>query len=364
MERFKLRIDLQYFAEEKTEKATPKKRQDTRKKGQVAKSTDVNTAIILLLVFLFLWMFGGLLGETLFNLLKHTFQTYLLMDMTEANFAAMFYELVMEAAIVLLPIMLIALIAGVLASYIQVGVLFAPEAIKMKLSKLDPIKGAKRIFSVRALVELLKSLLKISLAGVVVFIIIWLRLEEVMMLSQKSVADGFVLIAELTAILGISVAILLLILSIPDYLYQKYDHEKQIKMSKKDIKDEHKNMEGDPRIKSKRKQKQMEMAMQRMMQEVPKADVVITNPTHFAVALRYDEEKADAPFVVAKGVDFMAQKIKGVAAEHKVVTVENRPLARALYHQTDVGDVVPEELFKAVAEVLAYVYRLKNKQIN
>jgi flagellar biosynthetic protein FlhB len=357
-------MNLQFFADEKTEKATPKKRQDSRKKGQVAKSTDVNTAIILLLVFLFLWLFGGLLGQTLIDLLKHTFQTYLLMEMTEGNIAAIFQELVMEAAMVLLPIMLIALLAGVAASYIQVGVLFAPEAIKMKLSKLDPIKGAKRIFSIRALVELLKSLLKISLAGVVVFIIIWIRLEDVMLLSQKSVADGFYLIAQLTAILGISVAVLLLILSIPDYLYQKYDHEKQMKMSKKDIKDEHKNMEGDPRIKSKRKQKQMEMAMQRMMQEVPNADVVITNPTHFAVALRYDEEKADAPFVVAKGVDFMAQKIKGVAAEHEVVTVENRPLARALYHQTEIGDQVPEELFKAVAEVLAYVYRLKQKQIN
>ncbi|GAE24270.1 flagellar biosynthesis protein FlhB [Halalkalibacter wakoensis JCM 9140] len=364
MQNFKWRLNLQYFAEEKTEKATPKKRQDTRKKGQVAKSTDVNTAIILLLVFLFLWMFGGLLGETLFNLLKHTFQTYLLMDMTEATVSTLFYELVMEAALVLLPIMVIALIAGVAASYIQVGVLFAPEAVKMKLSKLDPIKGAKRIFSVRAIVELLKSLLKISLAGLVVFVIIWMSLEDVMLLSQKSVSEGFAMIAQLTALLGIAVAIILLILSIPDYLYQKYDHEKQMKMSKKDIKDEHKNMEGDPRIKSKRKQKQMEMAMQRMMQEVPKADVVITNPTHFAVALRYDEEKADAPFVVAKGVDFVAQKIKGIAADHEVVTVENKPLARALYHQADIGDQVPEDLFKAVAEILAYVYRLKNKQIN
>ncbi|ARK30984.1 Flagellar biosynthetic protein FlhB [Halalkalibacter krulwichiae] len=359
-----LKINLQFFAEEKTEKATPKKRQDTRKKGQVAKSTDVNTAIILLFVFLFLWLFGGLLGETLINLLTHTFQTYLLLEITEANFSSIFLELIFEAAIVLIPVMTIALIAGLAASYMQVGVLFAPEAIKLKLSKLDPIKGAKRIFSIRALVELVKSLLKIGLAGLVVFIIIWTSLEDVMLLSQKSVADGFYVIAQLVVTLGVSIAILLLILSIPDYLYQKYDHEKQIKMSKKDIKDEHKNMEGDPRIKSKRKQKQMEMAMQRMMQEVPKADVVITNPTHFAVALRYDEEKADAPFVVAKGVDFVAQKIKGIAADNQVVTVENKPLARTLYAQADIGDQVPEELFKAVAEVLAYVYRLKNQQVN
>ncbi len=161
--------------------------------------------------------------------------------------------------------------------------------------------------------------------------------------------------------MGIAVAVLLLLLSIPDYLYQRYDHEKQIRMSKKDIKDEHKNMEGDPRIKSKRRQKQMDMAMQRMMQEVPKADVVITNPTHYAIALRYDEQISDAPLVVAKGVDYLALKIKNVASSHQVVTVENKPLARALYKQTDIGDQVPEELFKAVAEVLAYVYRLKKK---
>lgn len=360
----KLRVNLQFFAEEKTEKATPKKRQEQRKKGQVAKSTDVNTAIILLLVFLFLWIFGGMLGQTLFDMLRHTFQTYLLIDVTEANFADMFFEITMESAMVLLPIMLIAMIAGVVASYVQVGPLFAPEAVHMKLTKLDPIQGAKRIFSVRALVEFVKSLLKISFAGIVVFVIIWTNLEDVMLLSQKSVSDGFYLIARMTATLGIAVAILLLILAIPDYIYQKYDHEKQMRMSKQDIKNEHKNMEGDPKIKSKRKQKQMEMAMQRMMQEVPKADVVITNPTHFAVALRYDEEKADAPIVIAKGVDFVAQKIKGIAADNEVVTVENRPLARALYDQAEIGQQVPEDLFKAIAEVLAYVYRLKNKQVN
>ncbi|ADC48089.1 flagellar biosynthesis protein FlhB [Alkalihalophilus pseudofirmus OF4] len=360
-----LRMNLQFFADEKTEKATPKKRQDSRKKGQVAKSTDVNTAIILLLVFLFLWFFGGaIIGSTLMDLMKHVFQTYLLMDVTPRSFEAMFKEIVMEAAVVLLPIMLVAMVAGVAASYIQVGPLFTTDPLKMKLSKIDPIKGFKRIFSVRAIVELLKSLLKIAFAGVVVFVILWFNLEDVLLLSQKAVADGFYVIAQLTALMGVAVAVLLLFLSIPDYLYQKYDHEKQIKMSKKDIKDEHKNMEGDPRIKSKRKQKQMEMAMQRMMQEVPNADVVITNPTHYAIALKYDEEKADAPIIVAKGVDYVAQKIKGIASEHDVVLVENKPLARALYANADIGEQVPEDMFKAVAEVLAYVYRLKNKQVN
>ncbi|MDV2685445.1 flagellar biosynthesis protein FlhB [Alkalihalophilus lindianensis] len=359
-----LQVKLQFFADEKTEKATPKKRQDSRKKGQVAKSNDVNTAVILLLVFLFLWFFGGaIVGSTLLDLLKHVFQTYLLMNVTPRSFELMFYEIIMEAAVVLLPIMLVAMVAGVFASYVQVGPLFTTDPLQMKLSKIDPIKGFKRIFSVRAIVELLKSLLKIAFAGIVVFLILWFNLEDVFMLSQKSVADGFYVIAQLTALMGVSVAVLLLFLSIPDYLYQRYDQEKQIKMSKKDVKDEHKNMEGDPKIKSKRKQKQMEMAMQRMMQEVPNADVVITNPTHYAIVLKYDESKSDAPIIVAKGVDYVAQKIKKLASDHDVVMVENKPLARALYSQAEIGDQVPEDMFKAVAEVLAYVYRLKNKQV-
>ncbi|UOE96480.1 flagellar biosynthesis protein FlhB [Alkalihalobacillus sp. LMS39] len=358
-----IKMDLQYFAQEKTEKATAKKREDTRKKGQVPKSTDINTALILLIVFLFLWLFGGRLGEKLFQLLTHTFTQYLLMEITEQSVQSLFMELTVETVGVVLPILVIAMLGGVISSYIQVGVLFAPEAIKMKLSKLNPIQGAKRIFSARALVEFLKSMLKISLVGTVVFTILWINLDKVMILSQKSVGDAFSVIAQLAATMGVAVAILLLILAIPDYLYQRYDHEKQIRMSKQDVKDERKNMDGDPRIKSKRRQKQMEMAMSRMMQEVPNADVVITNPTHFAVALRYDGEKMDAPVVVAKGVDYVALKIKTIAKENQVVTVENRPLARALYSQAEIGSVVPEDLFKAVAEVLAYVYRLKNKEV-
>ena len=358
-----IKINLQYFSQEKTEKATPKKRQDSRKKGQVAKSTDVNTAVILLLVFLLLWFIGGYVGDGMLALLIHTFQEYMLMDLTEMSVHLLFTEVAYVGAQIVLPIMMIALVAGVLGSYVQVGVLFAPEAIKPKLSKINPIQGFKRIFSVRALVELVKSLLKISLVGTVVFAILWMNLDSVLILSQKAVADAFYQIAQLTIIMGIAVALLLLILSIPDYLYQKYDHEKQMRMSKQDIKDEHKNMEGDPKVKQKRKQKQMEMAMQRMMQDVPKADVVITNPTHFAVAIQYDGEKMDAPIVVAKGVDYVAFKIRSLAEDHKVMIVENRPLARALYHQTDIGDQVPEDLFKAVAEVLAYVYRLKNKEV-
>ncbi|OIJ17850.1 flagellar biosynthesis protein FlhB [Anaerobacillus alkalidiazotrophicus] len=356
-----LPINLQFFSQEKTEKATPKKRQETRKKGQVAKSTDINTAIILLLVFIILWLIGEYVGKRIFIFTQYMFQEYLLYSLSSENVESLFLELTTQAVMIVAPIMLIAMLAGILSNYLQVGFLFAPEAIKMKLSKLNPIQGFKRIYSIRAIVELLKSLLKICLVGLVTFTILWYSIDQILFLSLIPIADSLVFVGSLTVTMGVAVSILLIFLAVLDYMYQRYDHEKNIKMSKQDIKDEYKKTEGDPLIKSKIKEKQRQMAMKRMMQEVPKADVVITNPTHYAIALKYDGDKMDAPVVVAKGVDFLAQKIKAIAKHHEIITVENRPLARALYDQADIGDQVPEDLFKAVAEVLAYVYRIKNK---
>lgn len=356
-----LSLDLQHFAGEKTEKATPKKRQDSRKKGQVAKSQDVNTAFVLLAVFLFLFFAGSYLKDILFYIFTHSFNDFMMMPLTEANIQMIFLDILKELMLFLGPIMLIALTACVAANFMQVGVLFSTEAIQPKLEKLDPIKGFKRIFSMRAIVELLKSILKIAFVGLAAFAILWIRIDEILILSQKSVGAALATIASLTVQMGLIASAALLFLSVLDYLYQKYDFEKNIRMSKQDVKDEHKNIEGDPLIKSKIKQRQREMAMRRMMQEVPKADVVITNPTHYAIALSYDETRGDAPIVVAKGVDFVAQKIKLIAKDHDVIAVENRPLARALYGQAEIGDAIPEEFFKAVAEILAYVYRIKNK---
>ncbi|WP_394232515.1 flagellar biosynthesis protein FlhB [Niallia oryzisoli] len=352
-------LDLQFFAGEKTEKATPKKRTDARKKGQVAKSQDVNTAIGLLAVFMFFLFAGSYLLKKLVSILEHSFQDYMLMDLTEETIFMILIELLKELVLFVGPIMLVALVAGVAANYFQVGFIFSTEAIQMKLEKIDPIKGFKRIFSLRSIVEFLKSILKICIVGMITFLVIWNSLDEILTLSQKTVGAAFAFLADLTVKMGLYAGGALLFLALLDFLYQKYDFEKNIRMSKQDIKDEYKNSEGDPLIKSKIKQKQREMAMSRMMQEVPNADVIITNPTHYAIALRYDETKFDAPFVVAKGVDFVAQKIKLVAKENEVIMIENRPLARALYSQTDIGDVIPEEFFKAVAEVLAYVYRTK-----
>lgn len=356
-----LKLNLQFFAGEKTEKATPKKRQDSRKKGQVAKSQDINTAIVLLAVFAALLFGGKFFFESLLNIFSHTYQEYIGMSLTEDNLQMIFLDILEELVFILAPIMVVAMLAGVAANYLQFGFLFSTESIQPKLEKLDPIKGFKRIFSMRAIVELLKSILKISLVGIVTFSVLWLRKDEILILAQKSVGAGLATIANLTIQMGLIACALLIFLAALDYFYQKYDFEKNIRMSKQDIKDEYKNMEGDPLIKSKIKQRQREMAMHRMMQEVPNADVVITNPTHYAICLKYDENKLDAPFVVAKGVDYVAQKIKFVAKENDVIMVENRPLARALYSQTEIGDAIPEEFFKAVAEILAYVYRTKNK---
>ncbi|MGN8644983.1 flagellar biosynthesis protein FlhB [Gracilibacillus sp. HCP3S3_G5_1] len=357
----KLRLDLQYFAGEKTEKATPKKRQDVRKKGQVAKSQDVNTAILLFFVFIILLVTGDLLKNTMTNMYSKSFTEYIHHEVTEDELFSMFLDILFNISIAIAPIMLIAIVAGLASNFMQIGFLFSTEPLKMKLNKIDPIQGAKRIFSARALVELVKSLLKIIVVGVITFSIIWMNRDEMMMLVDKEVNGALAFFGQMTIQMGIAAAIGLLIISVIDYAYQKYDFEKQNRMSKNDIKDEHKNIEGDPLIKSKIKEKQRQMAMQRMMSEVPNADVVITNPTHYAIAIKYDESKADAPYVVAKGVDFVAMRIKDIARHHEVVMVENRPLARALYDQVEIDEVIGEEFFQAVAEILAYVYRIQKK---
>ncbi|APC48616.1 flagellar biosynthesis protein FlhB [Virgibacillus halodenitrificans] len=356
-----LRMDLQFFAGEKTEKATPKKRQDERKKGKVAKSQDINTAILLLFSFMILVVFGSSMKNGMTSLYEHTFTEFIHWDVTEETVHRVFSGATIEAAKFLAPIMIIAIVAGLTSNFMQIGFLFTTEPLKLDLKKIDPIQGAKRIFSVRALVELAKSLLKIVFIGVITFLIIWMFKDDMLMLAFKNAENALGFFGRTTIIMGITAAFALLLLSVFDYAYQRYDFEKNMKMSKQDIKDEYKNMEGDPLIKSKIKEKQKQMATRRMMSEVPQADVVITNPTHFAIAIKYDEKKANAPYILAKGVDQVALKIKEVAKANDVVTVENRPLARALYGATDIGDVIPEDFFQAVAEILAYVYKLERK---
>jgi flagellar biosynthesis protein FlhB len=356
-----IQIDLQFFSQEKTEKATPKRRQDARQKGQVAKSPEVSSAVILLFVFTFLIIGGKTFIEGTLQIYQRCFQDFLLWDGTFPSTQLIFKILLLDMAKILAPFFVITLAAGVFSNYIQSGFLFSMEALKLNLEKIDPIKGVKRLISLRSLVELVKSFLKIVISSGVAFWVIWRRKEELFSIGQKSIWDACGMIGSLVFQLGIATAASLIVVAVLDFLYQRFEHEKQLRMSKQDIKDEHKKTEGDPMIKGKRRSIQRQLAMSRMMQEVPKADVIITNPTHFAVAILFDMNSMDAPQVIAKGKDHIALKIKEIAREHHIMTVENKPLARALFASVEIGDQIPEELFNAVGEILAYVYFQDNR---
>ncbi len=351
-----LRLDLQLFSGEKTEKATPQKRRETRKKGEVAKSQEVGASITLLMSFGFLLFGGSWIFEGFLLIYKQSYSEYMRLELSPESIEMIFSQLLALSVKVAAPIMAVVMVAGIIANYIQVGFMFTPEAIQLKLEKLNPIEGVKRIFSLRSLVEFLKSIFKMVFTGVIVYWMIWSNKEELFSLAEKPIWSGLQMVGSLAVQMGLAVALSLLALAGFDYVYQKYEFEKKLKMSKQDIKDEYKKTEGDPHIKGQRRAKQREMSMNRMMKEIPRADVVITNPTHFAVAIRYDFDTMDAPRVIAKGQDFIALKIKEIAREHKVMTVENRPLARALYANVDIGDTIPEEMFNAIGEILAYVY--------
>lgn len=359
--KLRIQLDLQYFNGEKTEKATPKKLQDARQKGQVAKSADLSPAFVLVSVFAVLMIFGSFMYDTFLRIMRESLMTYTRWDVTQENLSVMILQLLMEAAKIVGPVLGITLVIALAVNYMQVGVLFTTEPLLMKLEKLDPIKGAKRIFSLRSLVELLKSILKITAGILVVYTVLWDAKEEIVKLSLTSLEGVLSFAAAEAAKVGIYVGALLIILAAFDFFYQKFEHQKSLRMSKQDIKDEYKKSEGDPLIKSKIKERQRQMAMRRMMQEVPKADVIITNPTHFAVAIKYEAGTMAAPTVVAKGQDYVALKIKEIAKKNRVITMENKPLARALFSQVEIGQQIPEEMFKAVAEVLAYVYKLQGK---
>lgn len=356
------KLNLQYFGGEKSESATPKKREDARKKGQVAKSAELSGAVVLLSALLTLTMFGGYMKEKFMKLFMDVFQNRMMMEVTPENISGMFNQYGVQILILLAPLLGIAFVLALVANIAQVGFMANGQGLTPKFSKIDPIKGFKNIFSMRSFVEFLKSILKLLLIAYLVYSTLWGQIRNFASLSHVSAEGAYRFASKLTMSLSIKIAATLFILAIFDYIYQKYEYEKSIKMSKQDIKDEYKKMEGDPLIKGKIRERQRRMAMQRMMQEVPKADVIITNPTHFAVALKYDGSKMEAPQIIAKGQDYVALRIRELAKEHGIVTMENKPLARALFQRTEIGDVVPADLFQAVAEVLAYVYKLKGKK--
>lgn len=355
------RFDLQLFAGEKTEKPTAKRQNDARSKGQVGKSQEISAAFVLLSGFLALKIFGPAIYDEIVGYMMYIF-AHLYQPIDVESVMRLFLGMIVVLAKTALPIMLVIMITGLAINFFQVGIIFTTEPLQFKLDNLNPINGMGRIFSKNALVELVKSVLKILIVGLFVYRYLMDEILQMPKLITANLQMVMHLIGSVILLLAFKIVAVFMVLAVLDYLYQKWQHLDGLKMSKQDIKDENKQSDGDPQIKGKIRQKQREMAMQRMMQEVPKADVIVTNPTHFAVALKY-ESGMRAPVIIAKGQDLIAQKIKEIGREAKVVIVENRPLARALYATTEIGDVVPPELYKSVAEVLAYVYRLKNKKL-
>lgn len=357
-------INLQLFADGsgKTEKATPKKRQDLRKKGQVMQSREVTANFILLIVFLSFRVLGNYLYREMkivFNFFMSESAAYNLSDPNEIMRVLTFAAI--EIAKMAAPFFIIAVVVGILGSYVQIGFLFTLEPIKPKFSNISPLKGLKRLFSARSLFELVKSIAKVIIIAWVAWSSIKAEFLNFTKLMALEMGPIVMYILDSAVGIGIKICLALMAISAVDYFFQWRRYEKDIRMTKQEVKEEYKQLEGNPEVRSKIKQKQREISMRRMLKDVPKADVVITNPTHFAVAIKYEPQKKPAPYVIAKGADFMAQRIKEIARESKVEIVENKPLAQALYHTVDIGEVIPPELYKAVAEVLAFVYNLQGK---
>lgn len=357
------KIDLQLFAEaEKTEKATPKKRRDAREEGRVLHSREVTAAFILFMTFLVLKVYGKYGFNYLLEYMTRVYKNIENIDQLfyENNLMIGFTKTVGIFFGLAIPILITAFIAALAINYLQVGFLFTTKPLKIKLDRINPIEGFKRLFSKRALMELLKSILKILLIGYSAYSFIKNNITRIIILPRLEPTIIFRNIADISFSFGIRIIGVLTVLAFLDYLFQWREYEKNLMMTKQEIKEEYKQTEGDPLVKSKIRENQRKIAMSRMIQEVPKADVIITNPTHIAIAIKYDRERYHAPYILAKGVDIIAENIKRVGEENSIPVVENKPLARALYDSVEIGDVIPEELYEAVAEVLAYVYSLKD----
>ncbi|MCX7779285.1 MAG: flagellar biosynthesis protein FlhB [Negativicutes bacterium] len=353
-------FDLQLFNQEKTEEATPKRRDEARKKGQVARSLELNSALVILTAFFTLKIVGPYTYQELTGLFHFIYDSHFSAEFSVNFVYALFLTLSLVFFKTALPVMLAIVIVSLVSNVLQVGFYFTLEPMLPRFERIDPIAGFSRLFSKRSLVELLKSICKVAIIGYFIYRFILKEVLDLPKLISADLADSFAAVASLTLDLALQIGAVMLVLAGLDYFYQRWEHNQSLKMSKQEIKEEYKQTEGNPQIKGKIKERQRAMAMRRMMQEVPKADVIITNPTHFAVALRYETGMA-APTLIAKGQDLVAQRIKDIAQENRVTIVENKPLARALYATVDIGGQVPPELYQAVAEVLAYVYRLKKR---
>jgi flagellar biosynthetic protein FlhB len=359
-----LKYNLQFFAEEgqggeKTEQPTTKKKEKAREEGQVAKSTEVTTALLLVTIFSALKLFGPSIVDRLVELIKNICGLFTVEEFSITYVSGLFEYVIYEMFGMLWPILLTAFAVGFISNYIQVGWHPTTKPLTPKLSNINPANGFKRLFSLKAVIELVKSLLKIS----IILAIVYSELKDyeklILTLYSIDTIEAYAMILNICLGIGIKVGAFFLIVAAIDYAYQRYDLNKKLKMTKQEIKDEYKQSEGNPQIKSKIRQIMRQASMRRMMQDLPKADVIITNPTHFAVAIYYNDKGKSAPVVIAKGADLVAARIKEKGKELEIEIVENKPLARSLFYTVEIGDEIPQELYQAVAEVLAFVYNLK-----
>ncbi|NLY88906.1 MAG: flagellar biosynthesis protein FlhB [Firmicutes bacterium] len=354
--------DLQFFAEEeKTEEATPRKKREARRKGQVPRSIEFNSVLVVLVAFVVLNAFGGYFIRNLYRFLHESFQPETLnMMVDEISIIDLLAKRFVFILTAFLPVGAAVLVTGVAINLLQTRGVFTTETLKPRFDRINPVQGLKRLFSPRSLVELIKALFKLG----VIAVIIWKTYrEQAFPLVETSLLTPVWQAVEMTwrmlYRMVMRICLFLLVMAVGDYMYQRYEYYRNLRMTKKEVKDEYKQTEGDPLVRSRIRRRQREMATRRMMSQVPRADVVITNPTQLAVALRYDPEEMNAPQVVAKGEGYLAERIRALATEHNVPVVENKPLARALYKTVEVDDYIPAHLYQAVAEVLAFIYQLR-----
>jgi len=352
-------------AAEKTEEATSRRRQKERERGNVSKSRDFDSALVMVVAVGLLAIFSKSMFNTILEMMRETFSTLKPQDIDVTNILGYMLPYFRYLAIIVVPFFVLLVIFSIIIIRMDVGQVFAIEKIKPKFENISPkkmIQNAKRLinpFEPRSLVELAKSILKITIVGACGFSAINSRKADLFGLVGLEPTTALSIIISILVNMIINMCLAMLILGYLDKKYQHYEYEKSIKMTKQEIKDEQKDTEGDPKIKARIKSIQMQMARQRMMSSVPQADVVVTNPTHYAVAIKYDKTKAPAPLVTAKGIDYLAFQIREIAKANNVPIVENRPVARALYNTVPVDGMIPSDLYVAVAEILAFVYRQK-----
>lgn len=352
----------EFEGQEKTEQPSSKKLEDARKKGQVAKSIEVNSLAIVVTGLITIFFLQSYIGQRVSSFSINIFNSLDVLPNKLSLLPNLAFDWFMFFFSVMAPIMTAILIVGLASNIAQVGFKLSPEALQPKFSKLNPVSGIKRIFSSRSVVEILKTVLKFFVIALFTYLILSDLIIASAYLDNLNPSEVIIFMLDNAFSLLWKIALLYAVIAAIDFVYQRYKFRKDMMMTKQEVKEEMKQLEGDPTVKGRIRKMQMQAAQQRMMANLPTADVVITNPTHYAVALKYDMTKDSAPEVIAKGVDLLAQRIKKVAAEHNIPLHEDRELARALYKMCDVGDKIPPSLFKAVAQVLAYVYSLKKKK--